>query len=262
MFRTRSQPWVWGLGDQWSTLLIPKGERTIGERGAVASVPTGAASAPRRRGCCRSRVSWFLVRERRVPKRNCGSGAVARADRCPWTAVAVAGFQRGWRRWGADKSDWAGTDSHPRNGGGGGCIRREGPQRRPQRRLDRRLKEVAKAVGGGYCRLQMPLKLALGGREIVAGRRLGTLEGGGGVATPSFKPRPAHTPTHHSRTYQASHCPFIPPPAPGPCRGAHRPPRAAPESCWSASARTAAACPPPAAGPPPAPGSPGSACAA
>ena len=26
---------------------------------------------------------------------------------------------------------------------------------------DRRLEEVAKAVGGGYCRLQMPLKLAL-----------------------------------------------------------------------------------------------------
>ena len=35
------------------------------------------------------------------------------------------------------------------------------PQRRPQKRLDRRLEEVAKAVGGGYCRLQMPLKLAL-----------------------------------------------------------------------------------------------------
>ena len=34
------------------------------------------------------------------------------------------------------------------------------PQRRLQRRLHRRLEEVAKAVGGGYCRLQMPLKLA------------------------------------------------------------------------------------------------------
>ena len=38
-------------------------------------------------------------------------------------------------------------------GGGEGCIRRKGPQRR----LGRRLEEVAKAVGGGYCRLQMPL---------------------------------------------------------------------------------------------------------
>ena len=36
-----------------------------------------------------------------------------------------------------------------------------GMHRRPQKRLDRQLEEVAKAVGGGYCRLQMPLKLHL-----------------------------------------------------------------------------------------------------
>ena len=48
-----------------------------------------------------------------------------------------------------------------------------------QRRLDRRLEGVAKAVGGGYCRLQMPLKLALGVRGTVAGR-----PGGGGYLTP------------------------------------------------------------------------------
>ena len=56
----------------------------------------------------------------------------------------------------------------------------KGPQRRPQERLDRQLEEVAKAVGGGYCRLQMPLKLALGVRETVAGHRLGALEPGAG----------------------------------------------------------------------------------
>ena len=46
---------------------------------------------------------------------------------------------------------------------------------RPQKRLDRRLEEVtvAKAVGGGYCRLQLQLKLALGVRGAVAGHRLG-----------------------------------------------------------------------------------------
>ena len=38
-----------------------------------------------------------------------------------------------------------------------GCIEGKAPQR-PQKRLDRRLEEVAKAVGGGYGRLQMPLK--------------------------------------------------------------------------------------------------------
>ena len=38
----------------------------------------------------------------------------------------------------------------------------KGPQRRLHKRLDRRLEEVAKAVGGGYCRLQTPSKPALG----------------------------------------------------------------------------------------------------
>ena len=53
-----------------------------------------------------------------------------------------------------------------------------GPQRRPQKRLDRRLQEVAKAVVGGYCPLQMPLKRAFGVGETVAGHRQGALEGG------------------------------------------------------------------------------------
>ena len=52
------------------------------------------------------------------------------------------------------------------------ALQGKGPQRRPQERLDRRLEEVAKAVGGGYCRLQLPLKLALAVREAVAGHRL------------------------------------------------------------------------------------------
>ena len=63
---------------------------------------------------------------------------------------------------------------------GQGCI----PQRRPQKRLDRRLEEVAKAVGGGYCRLQMPLSLALAVRETVAGRRRGRPGGRGGSPLP------------------------------------------------------------------------------
>ena len=68
-------------------------------------------------------------------------------------------------------------------GGGDGGEGRDasegkGPQRRPQPRLDRRLEEVAQAVGGGYCRLQMPSILALAVRESVAGHRLGALEWG------------------------------------------------------------------------------------
>ena len=74
-------------------------------------------------------------------------------------------------------------------GGGGGspprardALEGKGPQRRPQKRLSRRLEEVAKAVGGGYCRLHMPSKLALGVRGTVAGHTLGALEGGGGTS--------------------------------------------------------------------------------
>ena len=52
---------------------------------------------------------------------------------------------------------------------------------------DRRLEEVAKAVGGGYCRLQMPWKLALAVREAVAGRWLGALKGEEGVPPPPFQ---------------------------------------------------------------------------
>ena len=47
-----------------------------------------------------------------------------------------------------------------------GCGRREGTE------------EVAKAAGGGYCRLQILLKLALAVRGTVAGHRLGALLGG------------------------------------------------------------------------------------
>ena len=64
-----------------------------------------------------------------------------------------------------------------------GCIRREGASESiPEavRQAVGQAEEVAEAVGGGYCRLQMPLKLALAVRETVAGRRLGALEGGGG----------------------------------------------------------------------------------
>ena len=76
-----------------------------------------------------------------------------------------------------------GAGMHRRGGGVPQHLSRDafeekGPQRRSQRRLGRRLEEVAKAVGGGCCRLQMPLKLVLGVGGAVAGHRLGALEGG------------------------------------------------------------------------------------
>ena len=63
-------------------------------------------------------------------------------------------------------------------------------------RLGRRLEEDPEAFGGGYCRLQMPLKPALVVRETVAGHRLGALEfggGGGGWYLPAFQCIPAHS---------------------------------------------------------------------
>ena len=71
-----------------------------------------------------------------------------------------------------------------------GCIRREGEgsQRRPQQRLGGQLEEVAKAVGGGYCRLQMLLRPALAVRGTVAGHRPGALKKG----VPPPPPFPMH----------------------------------------------------------------------
>ena len=64
------------------------------------------------------------------------------------------------------------------------ALEGKGPQRQPQQRLDGRLEEVVKAVGGGYCRLRMPLRLVLGVGGTAAGHRLGALVGGGGVPPP------------------------------------------------------------------------------
>ena len=58
-----------------------------------------------------------------------------------------------------------------------GCIRREGASEAAPEAVRQAVGRVAKAVGGGYCRLQMPLKLALAVRETVARHRLGALEG-------------------------------------------------------------------------------------
>ena len=58
------------------------------------------------------------------------------------------------------------------------AVEGKGPQRRPQKRVDRQLQEVAKAVGGSYCPLQMPLKLALAVKKTPARHKPGALRGG------------------------------------------------------------------------------------
>ena len=81
----------------------------------------------------------------------------------------------------------------------------------PQRRLDRRLEDVVKAVGGGYRRLQMPLKSALGVSGTVAGRRLGALQGGGGGGQP---PPPFHCIPWGGGGHSENAFPHCPPCAP------------------------------------------------
>ena len=63
-------------------------------------------------------------------------------------------------------------------------LGRRAHRRRPAQSAGRRLEEVAKAVGGGYCRLQMPSKLKPAVRGTVAGHRLGGPGEGGGVPPP------------------------------------------------------------------------------
>ena len=99
---------------------------------------------------------------------------------------------------------------HTRPGGSGrGALEGKGPQRRPQRRLDRRLEEGAKGVGGGYCRLQMSLRPALGVRKTVAGHRVGALAGEGGVSPPPpMHPWVPDPPLRMQSSPCPAHCPY------------------------------------------------------
>ena len=82
------------------------------------------------------------------------------------------------------------SDGTEAKGDGAGPHASEGtgPHDGLQRRLGRRLEEVAKAVGGGCCRLQMPLRPALGVGGTVAGHRLRALEGEGGGSQMPWRP--------------------------------------------------------------------------
>ena len=67
-----------------------------------------------------------------------------------------------------------------------GCIRKQGAPEAAPAAVRQAVGGGCRPVGGGYCRLQMPLKPALGVRGTVAGDKLGALEeGGGGYLPPS-----------------------------------------------------------------------------
>ena len=128
---------------------------------------------------CRSGPTAVLCGKGTWGVRHRGPGRSPRG--CPPTGQPCEVWPGGIEGTGA--GGW--TPTHAAGGGileGGvtpGRSRRGGASSRPQRWLGRRLEEVAEAVGGGYCRLQMPLRLALGVRGTVAGHRLRALERGG-----------------------------------------------------------------------------------
>ena len=79
-----------------------------------------------------------------------------------------------------------------------GCIRRDRTSQAAPEAVGWALR-VVKAVGGGRCRLQMPLRPALAVRGTVAGHRLGALEGGGEGGR---LPTPPSVPLHRHCTPQ------------------------------------------------------------
>ena len=85
------------------------------------------------------------------------------------------------------------------------ALEGKAPQRRPQRRLGRRLEGVAEAVGGGYCRLQLSLRRALGVRGTVAGHRLCAPDWVGG--TPPLPMHPLPPPLFLTPRPTATRCP-------------------------------------------------------
>ena len=95
----------------------------------------------------------------------------------PWQGLLLRGS------WGVGGSN---APPPPRD-----ALEGRGPQRRPKERLDRRLQGVAKAVGGGSCRLQMPLGPAIpfmvsegNHQKMVGAARESLQERGGGGAGP------------------------------------------------------------------------------
>ena len=82
-------------------------------------------------------------------------------------------------------SEWSYTPRTPLQG----CIRTEGTSEVAPEPLDRRLEEVAEVVGGGYCRLQMPLKQTLPSGRQWLGVGWAPWRGEGGTS-----PLPMHPP--------------------------------------------------------------------
>ena len=120
--------------------------------------------------CCpRGRCALQARGSLRNPKKKKSAGTGAQPVHCGAQRGLGRGTGEACTPWGTRHSGWHG------GGGVSASLWTRDCRKAPLRRLDGRLEEVAKAVGGGYCRLQMPLRLALAVRETVAGHRRGWL---------------------------------------------------------------------------------------
>ena len=133
---------------------VPDGEVHRRER---APVPAGPVREPQVRGRRVRAVPAGLPRDGGVPAGLPGAAM-------PGPEGCAVGRGTGWQWQACAEFVLASIPPPPPRV----ALEKKRPQRRPQERLSWRLEEVAKAVGGSYSRLQMPLKLALAVRETVA----------------------------------------------------------------------------------------------
>ena len=194
----------------WNAVRTPGAPRRI-------SLPQGRCNAARARCPC-SAVPFFflLLHECRAPSVVRGSSpSVGVSVVISWATYAPGGHKSPtvcccfWQRsnilpllqyYRSRIEKWARRGPPPPSPKD--ALEGKVPQRRLEERLDRRLEEVAKAVGGGYCRLQMPLKPALAVTGTVPGHRLGALERGGGGVPPPLSNASLLSPPH--RMWRAS----------------------------------------------------------
>ena len=95
-----------------------------------------------------------------------------------WEATVWCGHRTLWTTCCRSVSN-AGGRGRGAGGGGQGVFRRDRTSEAAPEAVRSAVGGGSKAVRGGFCQLQMPLKLAVAVRETVAGHRLGALKGGG-----------------------------------------------------------------------------------
>ena len=142
----------------------------------------GERGGPSRRGCsCGAGLRWGQAGGMRAlgGKGHAPGQCLCRPPALTRGARRTSERSGNAERCGAQRAKWGSGWGISR-----GALEGEGPQRRPQQRLGRRLEEVAKAVGGGYCRL---LNAVEPGAWRQGDSGWAPWSGGGGGTAPPFQ---------------------------------------------------------------------------